>query len=140
MATSFSLYAENQTSNDISLRLVCNISFSDFSNIENTAITKEITLTQIKHKSGGMKLVAQTSDYEFWAMIHGVQTINGQQFVNNFQVAIKQKTSQVLMHALSVTSHTASVRPKHARVSLVNYRPESNMEKGELLFECRHIE
>lgn len=140
ITTSLNLYAENQTSSDISLDLVCNISFRNFANIENSAITKEITLTQIKHKPGGMKLVTQTSNYEFWAMIHGVQTINGQQFVNNFQVAIKQKSSQLFMHALSDTSHTASVRPKHARVSLVNYHPESNMEKGELLFECRHIE
>lgn len=137
---SINVYAEDQGEPQVSLKLLCNIAFSNFDNIEYSAKTKEITLTNMKHKPGGMQLVTQTSGYEFWAMIHGVQTMNDQCFINNFQVAIKHKTSQLFMHALSDTSHTPGNIPKHARVSLVDYHTNSSLEKGELLFECRHIE
>lgn len=137
--TSFSLHAKDQDNTGISLKLLCNIAFSNFDNIEHTVKTEEVMLTAEKYQRGGMQLVTQTSSYEFWVMTHGIQTINKRQFINNFQVAIKHKASQLFMHALSDTSHTPGMPPKHARVSLVDYRPDTNLEKGELVLECRHI-
>ena len=140
IVTSFCSYAEEKGKAEIPLRLQCNISFRDFDGIAYAVKTVEIELTELKHKPGGMILVNQTDNYEFWAMIHGVQMINGQRFINNFQVAIKDKNSKLFMHALSDTSHTPGRYPKHARISLVDYYPDSFLEKGELFFDCRHIE
>ncbi|MCP4117880.1 MAG: hypothetical protein GY737_21260 [Desulfobacteraceae bacterium] len=112
----------------------------DFDGIDHAVKSVEVILKELKHKPGGMILVSQTEDYEFWVMTHGVQTINGRVFINNFQVAIKDKASKLFMHALSDTTHTSERPPKHARISLVDYYPDSSLEKGELLFECRHIE
>lgn len=120
----------------ISLHLTCNIAFSHFNAIKSAHITKNITLTQVKHKTGGMKLVSQTADYEFWVMTHAVQMLNEQKFINNFQVAIKHKSTQLFFHALSDTSHSADKQPQTARISLVDYYPDSTLEKGELFFEC----
>lgn len=138
--SSFSLYAKDQVNTNISLKLLCNVAFSNFDNIDHSVKTEEVMLTAIKHQRGGMLLVTQTRNYEFWVMTHGIQTINNKRFINNFQVAIKHKASQLFMHALSDTSHTPGMLPKHARVSLVNYHHDSNLENGELLFECRRIE
>lgn len=138
--TSPGSYAEEKSKTIIPLKLQCNISFMDFDGIGHAAKSVEIILTALKHKPGGMILVSQTDNYEFWVMTHGVQTINGQVFINNFQVAIKDKVSKLFMHALSDTSHTPGSPPKHARISLVDYYPDSSLEKGELLFECSHID
>ena len=132
--------ADSPGKQKLHLELNCTTSFNNFDNIENAVTSSQVTLTAAKHQPGGMQLVTQTSTYEFWVMAHGVQTINRQKFINNFQVAIKHKDSQLFMHALSDTSHTPDIPPKHARISLVDYHPDSTLEKGELLFECRRIE
>lgn len=100
-------------------------------------MTEELVLTNFKHKPGGIRLVTQTGEYEFWVMTHNIQTINNKRFVSNFQVAIKHNSSRLFIHALSDTTHTAGSSPKHARISIVEYQPDSFIEKGELLFECR---
>ena len=130
------LQADEQVKNLIPLNLTCDISFNNFDNIDHAVTTKDIILTQAKHKPDGMKLVSQTRDYEFWVMTHSVQSIAGQKFVNNFQVAIKHKTSQLFMHALSDTGHSPEVQPEKARISLVDYHLNTTLEKGELIFEC----
>ena len=140
IVTSLSSYAEEKGKSNISLRLQCNISFRNFDGIALAAKTVEIELTELKHNPGGMIQVSHTDDYEFWVMTHTVQTINGQRFINNFQVAIKDKASKLFMHALSDSSYTPEKSPKHARISLVDYYPDSFLEKGELFFDCRHIE
>jgi hypothetical protein len=71
-------------------------------------------------------------------MAHSVQTMQDQSFINNFQVAIKDKESGLFMHALSDTSHSLIHPPHAARISLVDYHTETGLEKGELLFECLH--
>lgn len=131
------LQADDHTGGLVPLNLTCDISFSNYDNIDNAVTTKDIILTQAKHKPDGMKQVTQTSGYEFWVMIHGVQSIAGQKFINNFQVAIKDKASQLFMHALSDTSHNPEVQPEKARISLVDYHSGTTLEKGELIFECR---
>jgi len=140
ITSSLSLHAKDKINTDISLTLLCNVSFSNFDNIEHSVKTEEVMLTAAKHQPGGMHLVTQTSNYEFWVMTHGLQTKNNQRFINNFQVAIKHKASQLFMHALSGTNHSPDTPPKHARISLVDYHPDSSLEKGELLFECSTIE
>jgi len=137
VAASFISQAHADEGRGISLNLLCNITFSDFDGIEHLAKTEEIRLSEIKHKPGGSALVAETDHYEFWVMVHGMQTIDKQDFVNNFQVAIKHKVSLLFMHALSDTSHSADKSPRHARISLVEYYPDSTLEKGELMFECK---
>ena len=132
--------ADSPGKQKLHLELNCNTSFSNFDNIENAVTSSQVTLTAAKHQPGGMQLVTQTSTYEFWVMTHGIQTISSLRFINNFQVAIKHKASQLFMHALSDTSHSPDMAPKHARISLVDYHPDSNLEKGELMFECRTIE
>lgn len=138
--TSFGLQAQNQDKPHLSLELICNISFSNFDNIEHTAKTMEITLTGAKHQPGGMQLVTQTDNYEFWVMTHSVQTIGNQRFISNFQVAIKHKPDQLFMHALSDTSYSPDHLPRRARISLVDYHPDTALEAGELIFDCKHID
>ena len=138
--TSLCSYAEDKGKTIIPLKLQCNISFMDFDGIDHAVKTVEVILKDLKHRPGGMIRVSQTEKYEFWVMTHGVQTINGLRFIYNFQVAIKDKASKLFMHALSDTSHTPDSPPKHARISLVEYYPDSFLEKGELLFDCRHLE
>ena len=138
--TSFNAYAEDGGKSSFTLPLQCNIAFTNFDNIEHASTSAVITLTELKHKRGGFILVFQTANYEFWVMTHGVQTINDRQFVNNFQVAIKHKASKLFMHALSDSSHTPETPPRHARISIVDYYPDSSLEKGELSFECHSIE
>ncbi|MCP4343366.1 MAG: hypothetical protein GY799_31940 [Desulfobulbaceae bacterium] len=134
--TSVSGFAGEKQQGDMTLRLKCNIAFSNFDNIEQALTSAVIVLSDIKHKPGGAVLVSQTAGYQFWAMTHSVQSINGQQFVNNFQVAIQHKNSKLFAHALSDSSYTPERGPRHARVSQVEYHPDSFLEKGELSFEC----
>ena len=97
---------------DISpLDLQCTVSFTNFDQIENVSKSGEITLTDMKHKPGGVIKFTQTKTYEFWVMTHGVQSTNDHAFINNFQVAIKHKERGLFMHALSDTSHSKKQAP-----------------------------
>jgi len=131
------LQADDRSRGLAPLSLTCDISFDNFDSIDIAQTSKNIILTQAKHKPDAMKQVSQTSGYEFWVMTHGVQSIAGQEFVNNFQVAIKDKASQLFMHALSDTSHNPEFQPEKARISVVDYHSGTTLEKGELIFECR---
>jgi len=121
---------------DIRLDLQCTINISNYNGVKHASITKNVSLTALKHRLGGAVLVSQTDEYEFWAMIHGVQTTGDSAIVNNYQVAIKDKGTGVFMHALSDTTHNANVRPVSARLSLVSYNKNTFLEEGELIFEC----
>jgi hypothetical protein len=131
--------AEGQDNMINKVKLQCNITFSNYDNIEYTAKTVEVALNNYKHKSGGMIMVTQTKDYEFWVMTHGIQKINKRAFINTFQVAIKKKGNNLFMHALSDITHSPENPPKQARISLVDYDSNSSLEKGELCFECMSI-
>ncbi len=133
-------HADDQRNLIEELKLQCNIIYNNYDNIEHTAKTVEVTLNNYKHKSGGMIRIIQTKDYEFWVMTHGIQKIHDRTFINTFQVAIKTKGNNLFMHALSDITHSPENPPKQARISLVNYYPNSSLEKGELLFECRSIQ
>ena len=122
---------------NISITLQCNINFSNYDGIDHATTSRSITLNAIKHIENGSKLVAQTDGYEFWVMIHGVQKLNGVDFINTFQVAIKQKSSGLFVHALSDFNTSPNSQPTQARVSLVSYHPNTFLESGELLFECK---
>lgn len=123
-----------------SLDLQCVVEFRDFEKVEHILKVVDVRLSQIKHKPGGHVLVAETDHYEFWVMVHGTQSINDQNIVNAFQTAIKHKNSLLFMHALSDVSHSASDLPKRSRVSLVEYHPNSMLEKGELMLECTRVQ
>ena len=69
-------------------------------------------------------------------MTHGIQTIGNERFINSFQVAVKNKQSKMFSHALSDRSFSAVNQPEYARISLVEYYPDSLLEKNEILFEC----
>lgn len=118
------------------LNLQCTVAFSNFDQIEERSKSGEITLTDLKHKPGGMVRFTQTKAYEFWVMTHSVQSVNNESFINNFQVAIRHKESGLFMHALSDTTNRVDQPPHAARISLVNYHAETALEKGELFFEC----
>jgi hypothetical protein len=122
----------------ISLDLQCTVAFSSFDQIDDQSKSGEITLTDMKHRPGGMIRFTQTKAYEFWVMTHSVQSMSERSFINNFQVAIKDKESGLFMHALSDTSRSINHPPNAARISLVNYHAETGLEKGELFFECNH--
>lgn len=98
-----------------------------------------VSLDNDKHKSGGSKLVTQTDSFEFWVMTHTIQTINEQSFISGFQVAIKDKKSGFLAHALSDSSHNPKQSPVKARISLVDYAADSLIEKGDLFFVCSSL-
>lgn len=132
--------ASEKNETEIALKLRCNISFSQFDQIDHAVKTVVVTLSELKHRPGRMKLVSQTKNYEFWVMPHLIQTLNEHRFISNFQVAIKEKSSQLFMHALSDSSHIPDQTPKYARISLVDYHPNTTLEKGELSFDCRSIE
>ena len=118
------------------LQLQCSINISNYNGVDHASISKDVKLTQLKHKPGGTALVSQTDDYEFWVMTHGQQTINNVKFFKNFQVAIKSKKTSLFMHALSDTSNDPNKKPIKARLSLIKYFEGSFLEDGELLFEC----
>lgn len=84
-------------------------------------------------------LVRETTGYQFWAMSHSVQTLGKNQCINNFQVAILHKAGKMFMHALSDSRYMPDSPPQHARVSLVEYYPDSLLEKGEIFFEWRSL-
>ncbi len=129
-----------QAALNIKLSLSCNIIFDNYSGFKDTSITKDIVLTNYKHKPGGMIKISELNGFEFWAMIYSVQKINDQTFINSFQVAIKDKANNLFMHALSDLVFTPNATPNQARISLVDYRGNGQEEKGELLFECRHLD
>ena len=81
--------------------------------------SRGIRLTQAKHRSGGMKRASQTADYEFRVMTHAVQSLKGLKFINNFQVAIKLKSSQLFIHALSDTTHSADRPPQKTGICML---------------------
>ena len=126
----------NPTDGIVAINLTCRISFDDFDGIERAVITRDIILTHTKHGAGGMRQVSQSKDYEFWVMIHDVEPVMGQEFIKNFQVAIKHKASKLFMHALSATSHSPEFPAEKSRVSLVEYYPGTTRKKGELIFAC----
>jgi hypothetical protein len=134
----FNSHAESPTRDELSLTLICNISFSDAKALENNINTDEIRLSAEKHKRGGAKLIHQNNEYEFWVMTHGVQTMGNEKFINSFQVAVKHKKSKIFSHALSDRSFSAIKQPKYARISLVEYYPDSLLEQNEVLFECEN--
>lgn len=135
-----SALADDATAHNIqSIHLNCHISFNNYDHVQQADMSKEVTVSNIKNKSGGVILVAQTKGHEFWVMAHGVQSIGLQSFITNFQVAIKHKASGLFMHALSDTSHDPSSPPKQSRISLVDYHPNSTLESGELIFECNTV-
>ena len=136
LSAAFSSGYAQEDKKDFELNLQCDIAFSNYEGVESSSISKSVTLSNFKHKNGGTALVSQSDHYEFWAMVHGVQSINDKRFVYNFQVAIKDKKTGVFMHALSDSSYKPDQAPNHARISLVEYHPDSFLEKGELFFEC----
>lgn len=136
----FNSHAESSTRDELLLTLTCNINFSDGKALENNINTDEIRLSAAKHKRGGAELIHQTNEYEFWVMTHGVQTIGNERFINSFQVAVKHKESKIFSHALSDRSFSAVNQPKYARISLVEYYPNSLLEQHEVLFECENTD
>lgn len=128
-------YADNN-----SIKLTCEVHFSNFNSVKQASTGAEVTISGMKHHPAGAVLVTQTNDYEFWVMSHGQQTINNRKFLTNYQVAIKDKKTDMFMHSLSDTTHSPDRKPIMARVSLVQYEPGSFIEKGELFFECRTVD
>lgn len=137
LCTNIAVHASNANTE---IKLLCSINLANYDGIQHAAVSKEISLTALKHLKGGAVLVSQTNKHEFWAMIHGQQTLNNLTFINNFQVAIKNKKSGLFMHALSDTNHNPESKPKKARLSLIDYASNSFLEKGELIFECLFIQ
>lgn len=54
------------------INLQCNVIFSNYRGIDNAATQKKVSLTALKQQTGGVKLVTQTNDFEFWVMVHGM--------------------------------------------------------------------
>jgi hypothetical protein len=118
------------------LMLNCTIISRDFSDIKDTTISQEAVINALKHKPGGAAKVTTIEPYEFWVMVHSMM-LGEQPKIINFQVAIKDRRTNQFMHALSNTSIDGANPINMARISLVEYYPDSMLEKGELLFECR---
>jgi hypothetical protein len=122
------------------LQLQCDVLYSNYAGIHHAEKHAKVTLQGLKQQAHGAKLITQTKDYEFWVMIHGLQTIGEHTFINNFQVAIRNKHTKEFYHALSDSSYSPKYFPHQARISLVEYQPNTFLEKGELLFECRRLD
>lgn len=134
------IYRDQADTGFIPLHLNCVVNFGNYNGIDETSTTRQSTLNSHKHKTGGSNLVVQTKFYKFWVMTHGVQTITNRAFIREFQVAVRHKQSGLFMHALSDMASSPDIPPKRARISLVNYHPDTTLEKGELLFECSSID
>ncbi len=118
------------------IELTCKIFFSNYAGVKQAEITRIVVLKHLKHNANGREMISQTDDFEFWVMLHSAQTLDEKRFVNNFQVAIKEKKTGLFAHAMSDSSHSFDVKPKSARISFVEYHPESFIESGELFFKC----
>ncbi len=118
------------------LNLNCTIISADYRGIHDILITKKVKLIGLKHQPNGAVKVASYGNFDFWVMIYGMKLDGVEPVIMNFQVAIKDRRSDQFMHALSDTSFDKNKPPQMARISLVEYHPNSMVEKGELLFEC----
>ena len=118
------------------LVLKCTIMASDFSELKDTNLTKEAAISGMKHQPSGAVKIATVEPYEFWVMAHGLKLNKPSQIIN-YQVAIKDRRTNQFMHAMSNTSLDSANPLKSARISLVDYYPNSLLEKGELIFECQ---
>ncbi len=119
------------------LALNCAITFSNYSGVKSKAHFYEVVLAEHKHKAGGRVQLLTWQAKEFWVMTHGIQSLGEREFINSFQVAIKNVGTREFYHALSDRTFVAGQKPQVGRLSLVEYDLQSGLEAGELLFECR---
>lgn len=119
------------------LSLSCGISLSAYAGVESESHFFDVVLSHHKHKEGGHKLVLERQGLQFWVMTHSVQTLSGVEFINSYQLAVRTLASGLFVHALSDVSNAPSVAPRSARLSLVDYHPDTFLEKGELMFDCQ---
>lgn len=127
-------YAKSDIKSTLSLK--CSVLVSNYSGVEQASHFADVVLTVSKNLPGGNVRVTRMQGFEFWVMTHGLQRTNNQVVFNSFQVAIKSIKSGLFIHALSDVSFDVSKPPQQARISLVDYHPDSFIESGELLFEC----
>ncbi len=119
------------------LSLSCGISLSAYAGVASESHFFDVVLSHHKHKEGGHKLVLERQGLQFWVMAHSVQTLSGVEFINSYQLAVKDSVSGLFVHVLSDISNTPLVAPQSARLSLVDYHPDTFLEKGELMFDCK---
>lgn len=82
-------------------------------------------------------MVYETEDLEFWAFTHMTQELNGDHFINNFEVAIHEKSTNRFYNALSDSVFSESRYPESARIRLTNYQSDTFIEESYVMFECK---
>ncbi len=119
------------------LTLSCSVHSDNFGTESGLLVSKEIAIIGSVLKRAGRSLVYETENVEFWALAHMTQKLNGNHFINNFEVAIRDKESNRFYNALSDSVFSADQAPDSARIRLVHYHPGTFHEQGYMMFECQ---
>ncbi|GAB1262183.1 hypothetical protein [Aurantivibrio plasticivorans] len=135
LTLSMGLLAQQAVANSITLD--CSLSQNRYPGIEDNMSFATVALQGLKdHPTGAKKVFTlEKLKLEFWAMNHGIISQNGEGWVMNYQVAIKNTDNGQFLHALS--NDRIEKQKSRARISLVAYHDNSMLEAGEIMFECK---
>lgn len=130
------LHANTGPSSELSLS--CSVHSDNFGMESGLLVSKEVSIKGSVLKQNGHSLVYETENLEFWALTHMTQKLNGDHFINNFEVAIRDKNTNRFYNALSDSVFSADESPRAARIRLANYHPGTFHEKSYVMFECQN--
>lgn len=122
-----------------SLSLKCSVHSDNFGDESGLLASKEVLIKGNVLTHSGNVLVYETDELEFWVLTHMTQELNGDHFINNFEVSIKDKSTNRFYNALSDSVFSSNRSPQSARIRLVNYHSVGFHEKGYIMFRCKSV-
>lgn len=121
------------------LFLSCSVHSDNFGKKPGLLMSKELSIKGSVLARGGSVLVYETDDLEFWALTHMTQELNGHHFINNFEMSIKDKSTNRFYNALSDSVFSEDRSPQSARIRIANYYPGTFHEKSYIMFRCKSV-
>lgn len=125
------------TSPSPELRLSCSVHSDNFGTEPGLLTSKNVSIGGSVLAREGRSLVYETEDLAFWALAHMTQELNDDHFINSFEVAIHEKSTDRFYNALSDSVFSPDQTPTSARIRLTNYHPGTFYEEGYIIFECQ---
>lgn len=118
------------TNSSPELTLSCSVHSDNFGTESGLLVSKEISISGSVLKRDGRSLVYETENLEFWALTHMTQELNGDHFINNFEVAIRDKETNRFYNALSDSVFSADRAPVRRELGLRITTPALSMRKA----------
>lgn len=122
------------------LTLSCSIHSDNFGSDSGLLASKEVTIKGSALSQDGSRLIYEIENLEFWVLTHMTQELGGDHFINNFEVAIREKGTNRFYNALSDSVFSADRFPESARIRLANYHPGTFHEERYVMFQCQSID